>query len=260
MDVWHITVAALRRWYVLLPLLALTVLGAYFVGEGVHPQYEVMTTTTLVPGTTDAEVENLYGNLNDTNHVISIVVGAAPARDAIEDQGLSPDYEIDARDRSSIMRVTVLTDSRKESLDTARAVIELTKQELAQRQEAADIPRGARISLQVLDPPSVSEVVSEGKMRNMAIVGLVGASLSLLVAVLFDDLIVLVKRRPRRRRKHEASTEAPVTRSPGDPSGTVDEGSGQDHESRALAEEGGTEDLADDVSAPSSVERTGRRP
>lgn len=197
MDVWRITVAALRRWYVLIPLLALTAAAAFWVGSGVRPQYEVTATMTLVPGSGDSDSGRLYGNVVDTNQVLSIVAGATPARNAIEKRGLNPDYEVTTRDRSSIMTVTVLSDSQEQSLGTAQAVIELAQHELRQRQTTAKIPPQDQISAQVLQPPSISDVVNEGRTRNMAIVGILGAALSLVVAVLLDDLVGLVKRRPK---------------------------------------------------------------
>src|SRR5699024_8631264 len=63
------------------------------------------------------------------------------------------------------------------------------------------------IGLQILQTPSVSDVVTDGKMRNMAIVGIVGAALSLLVAVLFDDIVGLLRRWGRRRRERRVGTD-----------------------------------------------------
>lgn len=205
MDVWQITVAALRRWYVLLPLLVLTAFGALRVGEGVHPQYEANATTILVPGPAASEFDSPYGGRTDTNQVLSIVLTSAASRESIEAQGLSPDYEVRIRDRSSFLGVTVLADSPEESLETAEAVIELGRQELKQRQDDVGMPTAAQYEIQVLEPPAISEVVEEGKMRNMAIVGILGAALSLLIAVLFDDLMGLLRRALRRRRDRKGA-------------------------------------------------------
>lgn len=227
MDVWQITVAALRRWYILLPLLALTAVGALKIGEGVHPQYEVTATAILVPGPEVTEIESPYGNRNETAQVLGILLGNTEARDAIETQGLSPEYEINVRDRSNIVNLTVLTDSEDESLSTGEAVLGLGQKELQQRQDAAGIPANAQIGLQILQPPTVSDVVAEGKLRNMAIVGILGAALSLLAAVLFDDLMGLATRSVRRWRGRQSadrptqSTAAEVQEDP--PVGQADQ-------------------------------------
>lgn len=207
MDVWRITVALLRRWYVFLPLLVVSGLGAFAVGEGVQPQYEVTATAVLVPGTVESEIDNPYGSMEGTTDVLSIVLDGPSKRDAIEARGLNPDYEVDTRSQSSIMDVTVLSDTRQESLATAGEVLEMARQELAERQEAVGIPTDARIRLQVLRAPTLSEVVTEGKTRNMAVVGVAGAALSLLVTLLFDDLVGILKRWVHRRKERRAAPD-----------------------------------------------------
>lgn len=213
MDVWRITVAVLRRWYVFLPLLVLTGFGALRVGDGVHPEYEVTATAVLVPGTEVSDVEGPYGNRNDTTQVLTIVLDGPASREAVAEQGLTPDYEVSTRDRTSIINLTVLSDSSPVSLGTAEAVLELARQELKERQDAAGVPSAAQVGLQVLQAPSVTDVVAEGRTRNMAIVGLVGAALSLVVALLFDDLVTLLKRGLQRR--GERRVTKPGTRSGG---------------------------------------------
>lgn len=217
MDVWRITVAALRRWYILLPLLALTGYATLTVGDGVRPQYQVTATATLVPGSVGTEIPSPYGGIVDTTGVLAIVLDNTSSRDQIEALGLNPAYEAAARTRSALIDISVLSDTPDESLETAEAVLELARQELADRQGAVGIPPRAQLGLQVLQAPSVSDVVSDGKARNMAIVGIVGAALSLLLAVLFDDIVGLV-RRWRVRRRERAATKRQV----------IDEGSAQD--------------------------------
>lgn len=199
MDVWAITVAVLRRWYVFLPLLALTAFGALKVGEGVAPTYEVSATAILMPGAESSDGDRPYGNLDNTATVLEIVLDDVATRDRIAGQGLQRDYDFSSRSRSRIVTVTVLSPSPEISLDTAQAVIDVGSQELAARQDALGVPEAAQDHLQVLQAPSVSEVVTEGKMRNMAVVGIVGGALSLLVAVLFDDLVGLFRRWRQRR-------------------------------------------------------------
>lgn len=202
------TIAVLRRWYVFLPLITLSAAGAYVVGQGVKPQYEVTATSILVPGMVEAEeATNPYGGMDNTTDVIVIVLGAPHTREALADRGLDPTYEVDTRSRTSIMDVTVLSATEQQATATAAALLEIAEQELADRQEG--VPERAQIKLQVLSEPALTDVVSEGKMRNMAVVGVVGAALSLLVTLLFDDLLGLFRRaRARKRQKGPADEVA----------------------------------------------------
>lgn len=206
MDVWRITVAALRRWYILLPLLALTGLATFAVGDGVRPQYQVTATVMLVPGTTQTEIANPYSISEQTTTAISIVLNNSESRGQIAERGLNSEYETTARARTTILDFSVLAATPEVGLETGQAVFDLAQQELAERQGAVGIPTSAQVGVQILQPPAVSDVVEEGKLRNMAIVGILGAAISLLVAVLFDDLVGLIRRAIRRRRERRAAT------------------------------------------------------
>lgn len=205
MDVWRITVAAIRRWYVLLPLLALTGYATMVVGDGVRPQYEVTATAILMPGRIPTEIPNPYGSMDQTTTALAIVLNNTVSRGHIAEMGLNPDYQVTSRTRSTIMDFTVLSDTAEESLATGDAVFELARQELEERQGEAGIPTRSQVGVQILQPPSVSSVVEDGKMRNMAIVGVLGAALSLLAAVLFDDIVGLFRRKARERRERRAA-------------------------------------------------------
>lgn len=250
MDVWRMTVALLRRWYVFLPLLVVTGATVFMVGEGINPEYEVTTTVVLVPGVQPSEFENPYGTIDQTNVVLAVVLDAAGTRQKIADQGLDAEYEVVPRDRSRIMDLTVRNEASEVALATSEAVLAVAREELVERQGAVDIPPPAQIGLQVLQPPAVSDVVMAGKVRSMAVVGLVGGALSVLVTVLFDDLVGLVKRGLRRGRLRgkgritavgAAATAEPEPMDPqshrdhGSKSSTVQNGSVGEHASNSPA-------------------------
>lgn len=203
MDVWRITVTVVRRWYVFLPLFALTLLAALQVGAATPTQHQVSATAILVAGDASSEEQaSAYGGRSDTAQVLVVVLDAPEVREAVEAQGLVRDYEVRAEDDLSIIDFVALGDTRAEGLATVTAILDLARQELTERQTAAEIPPDARIEMQVLQAPHVAEVVAEGKLRNMAIVGVLGAALSLLAAILFDDIVGLLRRwkhRPRKR-------------------------------------------------------------
>lgn len=200
MDVWQITVAALRRWYVLLPMLALTVLLALAAGKGVKEEYVATGTLMVVPGRMIPNAPNPYGGPDDANNAVAIVLNSPEARRQVAEQGLASDYEVLPQSRSTIMAFTVRSESPSVSVDTGAAVFDLAAEELRDRQAAAGIRTGSQYSVDALQPPSLSEVVTEGKRRNIAVVGVLGAGVSLVVAVFLDDVVGLVRRRRRRQR------------------------------------------------------------
>lgn len=206
MNVGRGASAVLRRWYVFLPLLVLTVMAALRVEEGVRPQYESTATAILVPG--DPPTDRPYGSIEDTNQALSIVLANGRTRAAIARLGLNPDYLIEARDNSDLLNVEVVDDSRERSVATGEAVLGMAREELAQRQEAAGVPPRARTVMQTLQAPSDWDVV-EGAQRNAVMVGVIGVALSLLVTVLADDLVAWLRRRERGADPLTTTGEAP---------------------------------------------------
>lgn len=198
MDVWRITVAALRRWYVLVPLLGLTAMMVLFVGRGVQAEYEVTGTTMLVPGRALPRVPNPYGSPDDANNAVVIVLDSPKTRGLIAERGLVGDYEVAPQSRSTIMNFQVRDASPEIALETGMAVFDMAAAELGDRQTAAGIRIEEQYRMDVLQAPSVSEAVTEGKLRVMAVVGVLGGAISLAVAVFFDDVVGLLGHRRRR--------------------------------------------------------------
>jgi len=221
MDVWRITLAALRRWYILLPLLALTGWGVMVVGNGFHPQYEVHATAMMTPGSTENMVPNPYSGLDDANQAVTIVLNSAESHGQIASQGLSTDYEVMADSRSTIMQMTIRADDPDVAINTGNALLDLASSDLTERQTEAGLAKSSQFSLSVLAAPSVINVVYDGKLRTQAIVGLLGASIALVIAVLFDDIVGFVRRRRALRRDRKVESGAAV----GEPSSVDADGS-----------------------------------
>lgn len=224
-DVWRITLAAVRRWYILLPVLALTGWGVMVAGNGIDPEYEVQATVMLTPGTTVSEVPNPYGSIDDANQAVGIVLNSTEAHAQIAAQGLSTDYTVSPETRSTIMHFTVRADTPQVAISTGAALIDLAESELSTRQGDARVPRSSQYGVAALAPPSVLNVVYDGKLRIQAIVGILGASVGLVLAVLFDDIVGIVKRRRRARRTRaldrDLAEEGARSDAEGDRSGVV---------------------------------------
>ena len=230
MDVWRLTVAVVRRWYIFLPLLALTAVAALQVGNGVKPQFEVTATAMVSTGRTSGEVPNPYGGREDAAQILAIVLNSNETRAAVEDQGLNPEYTVNAGSRSNIVNFAVQAETPELGIATLDAVLAAAATELKTRQTDAGVIAAAQYTADTLQAPGVAEVVDDGKMRIMAVIGVLGAALAFLLAVLFDDLIGLIKRIRRKRREkrsrtaddqaHERSpddaTASPATESPGE--------------------------------------------
>jgi hypothetical protein len=200
-DVWRITLAALRRWYILVPLLGLTAYVTMSVGNSVRPEYQATTTFMYVEGTQETDRPNPYGSLVGASQVVSIILNSVQTKRVLAEDGFTAAYEIEGEKRTAITVITTRGDSAENAEGTGEGLIEAARADLATRQGEAGIPKAAQITLQVLEPPTVVAAVQDGKTRIQAVIGVVGAAIALLVAVLFDDIIGLVKRARHRRRR-----------------------------------------------------------
>ena len=190
--------ALMRRWYVFLPLLALTAALAVRVGDGIHPQHESTATAILTSGT-GAHSNRPYGDVLETNRVLSIVLTSPESRAAIERMGLEPRYSVIVRDNSSLLHVEVAAGSREQSVATSEAVLAMAREELARRQRAAGVPADARMGVQTIQAPAAEGAV-HGSSRNMVMVGVAGLVVVWVITRLVDDLLLGACRRRGRRR------------------------------------------------------------
>lgn len=193
------------RWQaaLLLVLLTLTAALTVRVGQGVNPRYEVRATATVLAGAGSYSGQEIYGSPTHTTQVLAEVLDAAPTRSWVANQGLQPDYQVVARERRTFLDLTVHSDSADLSLRTADALLDLGRQELAARQALADMPEEATYVLDTLRPPTVSETVP-WRVRNMAIVSVLGAVLSVLLTVKTQPLLEnLGSGRPARARPRQ---------------------------------------------------------
>lgn len=184
--------AVVRRWYVFLPLTALTVLLALRVGDGVHPQYEASATAILTSGAGVAG-NRPYGDVVETNQVLAILLQRGESRDAIEQRGLEPRFSIVVRDNSNLLNVEVTAGSREEGVATSAAVLEMARAELARRQTAAGVQTEEQMGLQTIQAPSAQGAV-DGSGRNVLMVGIAGLLVSWVVTRLVDDLLLRARR------------------------------------------------------------------
>lgn len=169
-----------RRWYVLLPLLALTATLTHWVGQGVSPRYEVTATAVVQAGQLAYSGQHPYGSVPHTNQVLAVVLDAQETREELAARGFDPTYEVTARERRNYFQVELHSRTAQMGLETVAAVLEVARQAILQRQELAGTPEEYWYDVQVLQPPSIS-AAAPWRIRNMALVALLGVVISVMV-------------------------------------------------------------------------------
>lgn len=194
MDVWSLTRAALRRWYVLLPALLLTAVLTSSAGSSVAPEFETTGAALMVPPAMAADVVNPYAASSGPEVLRTIVNGSA-VRSRLAAQGLESGYELSITSRTPIFNIRARSADRQRALGTGAAVIEALRQELTTAQADFGVPPRAMATVQVIDAPDTVTSVGSGAIRVKAVVGLLGVIGSLALAITFDDLLLLLRRR-----------------------------------------------------------------
>ena len=205
MDVWSLTRAALRRWYVLLPALLVTALLTAGAGSSIAPEYETTGAALLVPPAVAEGPANPYAASSGPEVLRTIVSGSA-VRSKLAAQGLEAGYDLSVTSRTPIFNITVRSDGQQKALGTGAAVVEALRQELINAQAGFGVPPAAMASVQVIDAPDTAAEVGSGAVRVKAVVGLLGVVGSLALAVTFDDLLLLLRKRRQSFRVRRASS------------------------------------------------------
>lgn len=200
MDVWRVLSTALRRWYLIVPLLVLSAIAAVTVDVG-EVEYASDGVVLLLPPDappieeTAAVPQNPYASTEVATGSLKFTVGSSATRESLAQRGLSPDYDIATDDRSPLFLITVRGDGPEQTIATGEALIELVGQELTRLQTESGVDRQDLITIKVLDEvDSITSSIS-GRLQGIVALGAVGAALSFLLTILIDDLLIIRRRR-----------------------------------------------------------------
>lgn len=193
MDLLAVLRVAGRRWYILLPLLFLSVIGAWTVSEQVKPAYEIDGILTInVPYVASEEEANLLsGNVfldyNNTANIMAALADSPEVRNMTKTAGSDPDYDILAE--GSVVKVGVSEASPQQALATYRMIIDTLDVRLDALQAQAAIPPGMRVQVaDVLQSQGAQESLGNRQRVLLASVAL-GAILSIAICVFTDYLL-----------------------------------------------------------------------
>ena len=204
MDLWGLTIAVLRRWYVTLPLLAISMTTALWVGQRVQAEYEVIGSVMLVaPPQTNP---NPFAD-DHAAEILGIRVGSSSTREEMLGDGFSDEYELDFERGSPIMSMRVISSSEALTVATAQEIVARLDEALREGQTGRQVPSASRVTMDVVDAPDAAEPVISGRLRLTAVIAVAGGILSLACALLAD--VFLLRRRERAARVAAASSGAP---------------------------------------------------
>lgn len=198
MDIWTMLRTSLRRWYVSLPILAVSLGLGYTMAQDLDPVYSaessaILIAPEIVPGVAEGELVevnpylNLGGGLTTTTQVLVVLMDSGPNRLKYFDLGLEPDFEVSRSD--AVMYFTVTGADADAVTHTANELVSIADAEVAALQDKDAIDPARRIQVRPLSLPQVAVEHGGAGIQLMAILGVLGLVAAVAGALALDGFL-----------------------------------------------------------------------
>jgi capsular polysaccharide biosynthesis protein len=215
MDLLSIIWTVWRHKFAVLPVILLTVIGAFYVIKIKPPVYQAASSILLVnppapptaaqiaadPGLAGINANNPYTNFGNLTIVVDVVINLVTAdssQQALVQAGADPRYQValsSAFDSPPIIQITGVASSAQEAIKTANLVAGAATADLRQIQANQGVNNLYMIKPIQLVRPTRAQLTVSGKLRTLIAVLALGAILLLVVVSMSE---ALARRRPDR--------------------------------------------------------------
>ena len=206
----------IRRWYVVLPALLVTLLIEMFVASSVAPSYKVESSLLLLPpvgvaqtNTTTTTVTNPFAALplSSVTGVLSQKLLAPETSQAVADAGLTGKYTAVPRiDNTPVIDLTAEGKTADAARQEADLIETLAGKQLADWQSTS--VKANRVTMRVLIAPGPATPVLGSKIRAIVVVVALGGAASIYLAFLVEAFLDRRRRRARGERRRRPSQTA----------------------------------------------------
>jgi hypothetical protein len=195
----------LRRWYVTVSGVAVTVILCLLALNLVPAKQEVTANVLLLPPnptspSPQGTPPNPYLSLGGLEGIADVVARAMTDRamaEALEDRGFRGEYvvEPDPASPAPVILVIVDDDSSGTALDTLDYLLGRLPETLASVQESSDVPTSALISSTIITRDTAAEVIRTSQIRALVVALTGGLAGTFLAAALLDGYMRSLRRR-----------------------------------------------------------------
>lgn len=192
-----------RRWYVVVSALVVTVVVAYTVMQSVAPSYRAEGSVLLyAPSSGDdpTEVVNPFRSFDSSTSVLAAVMvqvmNDPSVRNSVGLAGGRPDYVVGLANDGTPVIVMRGTDTDEAlALETVHLATDALQQELERRQSDAGAPDEVRIRAIVLTDPDDADLLVGDRIRAFIVVLAIGVAASISMAFLAEGIAQSNRRR-----------------------------------------------------------------
>ena len=216
----NLLLAARKIWQhklVTLPIIALTLAGAFYVVAVKSPVYEATSSFILVnppeppsldeidrdPSLLDVNSDNPYTRYSDQSVVAQVLasrLSSDAAREQLETRGADPGYtvapSVEFGFTAPVVNVTGTGPSPAAAVRTAELLNAAARKELLRMQEIQNVDPKYRIDTQQVVVPQEAQLKASGKLRMLVVVFALGAILLFIAITLIDAIKALRGERP----------------------------------------------------------------
>jgi hypothetical protein len=210
-DFWDATKVMVRRWYIAVPLLLLTLGLTGYTAVAVKADYMLTSYIQLVPPTTvqDRTAQRTAPSNPWTQLGLEALSQAANYAtvdqtflDKLEAQGASTNFKITVGDPVAGATIQVVAKTREQAIETTDAVIQRYRDNAQRLQSQYGVQTADMITVQRLDQGE--NLKRPGGKVKRAIIAVFGTGVLLMCAISIGADALL--RRRRRRRQEETAT------------------------------------------------------
>ena len=221
MNLWAVLRVTWRRWYVFLPLLALTLAAAVTIPKTSAPTYTVQSTVLVQPPlqshdtdpatgkTTTRTLNPLTLNRGDMTPVaqsLERIMATPHVAQALVDSHFDGGFSVaQTSNNEPVLRVLSTDKDESAALKASQKLFDVMTAELDQRQKPFLDDPTQRITLAFITQPEVTDIARVSKWRIGAAIIAAGLLFALLISVLADAAL----QGRSRRRPGRATVVAP---------------------------------------------------
>ncbi|MGW5301122.1 hypothetical protein ACWEQV_23040 [Rhodococcus aetherivorans] len=226
MDLFDVAWACVRRWYVFVPLMGVTLLISYRTYTGVEPVYYSSTTLGLANASVTAQQQSgevrsnglvSAGGPNLVANLLAMGLNNGAVAEQVVAAGGLPDYTAEVFSVPGGQLPLVVISTTSPDSDAARKTIELVAAQgvptMRALQQNAGVPEDQMLIPYATLAPGEPTAAMPSRTRSTLAIFVACAGLSVVLTLLFD---LLAKRfgRKRRIRAHTAVPDSPAGNGP----------------------------------------------
>jgi capsular polysaccharide biosynthesis protein len=217
-DILLLLKIIIRRWIVVVPVMAIVAITGYNALSSIKPKYQANADVMLIgetqsvdPVTGKVTINNplvdIQNGLNQTGIILQTVVTDGNHHDALDKQKLSTNFDVNTDERGApIMHVTATAGQPNIAEATVAAVVNSISAELTNTQNALKVPNDQRVGARLLTV-SGAYALTGNKTRVAGAIGAVGVAAIAGAALLAESI---ASARARRRSRHDEAELAAV--------------------------------------------------